>query len=139
MSLIFFKSFLWIVLLKYKPFFLLFHAVSSVNLLLYKQLPSKVKILSLVLIVYFIGLQLYSERKLYSSTSLISTTALHIEIISLVDGTYELIQEPDGDNSEARTNIMELTEVPNSNSEELKPTDFIDATEGKPWCIIPLF
>ena len=51
MSLIFFKSFLWIVLLKYKPFFLLFHAVSSVNLLLYKQLPSKVKILSLVLIV----------------------------------------------------------------------------------------
>ena len=72
MSLIFFKSFLWIVLLKYKPFFLLFHAVSSVNLLLYKQLPSKVKILSLVLIVYFIGLQLYSEGKLYSSTSLIS-------------------------------------------------------------------
>ena len=71
---------------------MLFYEVSLYLLLLYKRLPSKVTLLSLVLNVYFIGLQLYSERKLYSSTSLISTTALHIEIISLVDGTYELIQ-----------------------------------------------
>ena len=37
-----------------------------------------------------------SEGMLYLSTSLNSTTALHIETISLVDGTYELIQELDG-------------------------------------------
>jgi len=64
---------------------------------------------------------------------------LHIEIISLVDGTYELIQEPDGDNSEVQANVMELIEVPNSDSEELKPTNSIDTIEGKPRCVIPLF
>ena len=76
--------------------------------------------------------QLFSKGKLYLSTSLISSTALHIETISLIDGTYELIQEPDGDFSEAQANIVELTEVPNPDSEEPKPTD-------KPRCIILLF
>ena len=52
---------------------------------------------------------------------------------------YELIQEPDGDISEAQANFVELTEVSNSDSEEPKPTDSIDATEGKPQCIILLF
>ena len=51
---------------------MLFYGVYLCLLLLYKQLPSKVKLLSLVLNVYFIGLQLFSEGKLYSSTSLIS-------------------------------------------------------------------
>ena len=102
-------------------------------------MPSKVKILSLVLNVYFIGLQLFSEGKLYSSTSLNPTTAFHIETTSLADGTYELIQKPYGDISEAQANVAELTEVPNPNSEEQKPTDFIDITEGKSWFIIPLF
>ena len=87
---------------------------------------------------------------------------MHIEIISLVDGTYELIQEPDVDISKAQVNITvdnedlnmnpeseselhevqptsKLTEVPNFNSEELKPTDSIDSTKGKPRCIIILF
>ena len=81
----------------------------------------------------------FSEGKLYLSTSLIPTTALHIEIISLVDGTYKLIQEPDEDFSETQANVAELTEVPNFDSEELKPTDFIDTTEGKPRSIILLF
>ena len=49
----------------------------------------------------------FSEGKLYLSTSLISSTALYIKIISLVDVTYELIQEPDGDISEAQVNITE--------------------------------
>ena len=40
--------------------------------------------------------QLFSEGKLYLSTSLISTIALHIEMLSSVDGMLELIQEPDG-------------------------------------------
>ena len=68
----------------------------------------------------FLGLryfenQLFSEGKLYSSTSLISTTALHIEIISLVDGTYELIEEPDEDISEAQVNVTEDNEDLNMN------------------------
>ena len=70
-------------------------------------MPSKVTLLSLILNVYFIGFQLISEEKLYLSTSLISSTALHIEMISLVDGTYELFQEPDGDIFEAQVNITE--------------------------------
>jgi len=64
---------------------------------------------------------------------------LHIETTSLADGTYELIQELDGDFSEAQANIVELTEVSNSDSEEPKLTDSIDATKGKPRCIIILF
>ena len=67
------------------------------------------------------------------------TIALHIEIISLVDRTYEFIQEPDRDISEVQANVAELTEVPNSDSEEPKASDPIDATKGKPRCIIPLF
>ena len=86
-----------------------------------------------------VELQLFSEGKLYSSTSLIPTTAFHIEITSLADGRYKLIQEPDGDISEAQANVAELTEVPNPNSEEPKPTDSIDTTTGKPRCIILLF
>ena len=76
---------------------------------------------------------------LYSSTSLNSTTALHRETTSLADGTYELLQEPDRDISEALANIAELTEVPNPDSEEPKASDPIDAIEGKPRCIILLF
>jgi len=86
-----------------------------------------------------IKLQLYSEGKLYSSTSLTQIVASHIEATSLADGTYELIQEPDEDISEAQANIVELTEVPNSDSEEPQPTNSIDTTEGKPRCIILLF
>ena len=62
---------------------------------------------------------------------------MHIEITSLADGTYEFIQEPDEDFSEARTNV-ELTEAPNSDSEELKTTDSVDINTGKPRCIILL-
>ena len=67
------------------------------------------------------------------------TIAFHIEITPLVDRTYELIQKPDRDISEARAKIVELTEVPNSDSEDPKPTDPIDTTTGKTRCIILLF
>ena len=97
------------------------------------------KIIRLSFKFCFVGLQLYSEGKLYSSTSLFPTIAFHIEATPLADGTYELIHELDGDISEAQANVAELTEVPNPNSEEQKPTDFIDITEGKSRCIIPLF
>ena len=85
------------------------------------------------------SLQLYNEGKLYSSTSLFPIIEFHIEITQLADETYELIQEPDGDNSEVQANIVELTEVPNSDSEEPKSTDPIDTTTGKPRYIILLF
>ena len=68
-----------------------------------------------------------------------STTAFHIEITPLADGMYELIQEPDGDISEAHANVVELTEVPNSDSKEPKSIDSIDTTTGKPRYIILLF
>ena len=86
-----------------------------------------------------VELQLYSEGKLYSSTSLFPTIAFHIEATPLADGTYELIHEPDGDISEAQANVAELTEVSNPDSEETKASDTIDSTEGKPRCIIFLF
>ena len=62
--------------------------------------------------------KLFSEGKLYSSTSLISTIALHIEIILLVNGTHGFIQEPDRNLSEAQVIIVKLTEVLNFDSEE---------------------
>ena len=88
---------------------------------------------------------------------------MHIETISLVNRTYELIQDPDEDTSkvqvnitednedlnvnpkseselhEVQTNVAELPEVPNFNSEELTLTDSIDIIKGKPRCIILLF
>ena len=89
---------------------MLFYGVCYVYFLLYKLLPSKVTLLSSILSVYFIGFQIFSEGKLYISTSLISSTALHIETISLVNGMYEFIQEPDEDTSEVQVNIMEDNE-----------------------------
>ena len=55
--------------------------------------------------------QLFSKGKLYLSTSLIPSIALHIEIISLVDGKYELIQELDGDISEAKSVLRKITKT----------------------------
>ena len=87
-----------------------------------------------------VELQLFSEGKLYSSTSLNPTTVFHIKTTLLADGTYELIQEPGGDFFfEAQVNVTELTEVLNLDSEEPKASDPIDAIEGKPRCIILLF
>ena len=73
------------------------------------------------------------------STLLFPTIACHIEITLLADGTYEFIQDPDEDFSEAQANTVELTEVPNSDSEEPKHTDSTDTPEGKPRCKILLF
>ena len=55
---------------------------------------------------------------------------MHIETISLVDGMYELIQEPDGDTSKVQVNITEDNEDPNMNSKsesklhEAQPTSW---------------
>ena len=93
-------------------------------------MPSKVTLLSLVLIVYFIGYQLFGEGKLYLSTSLNLTIAFHIEIISLVDGTYELIQEPDKDTFEVQVNIMEDNEDLNVKS---KPKSKLHEVQLTSW------
>ena len=81
--------------------------------------------------------QLFSEGKLYSSTSLIYFYYIAYET-SLVDETYEFIQDPEVVFSEAQANI-ELTEAPNSDSEDPKSTNYIDTNTGKPRCIILLF
>ena len=87
------------------------------------------------------SLQLYREGKLYSSIVpyYFPTIALHIETTSLADGTYELIQEPDEDISKAQANVVEITEAPNSDSEDPKSTNYVDTNTGKPRCIIFLF
>ena len=101
---------------------------SLCSLLLDKQLPSKVKLLSLILTIYFIGLQLYSEGKLYSSTSLISNycIAYRNNIVSRRN-----IRSHSGtrrDISKAQINVMEdnedLNVNPKSESElhEVQPT-----------------
>ena len=65
--------------------------------------------------------------------------ASHIEITPLVDGTYELTQEPETDFSETQANVVDLTEAPNFGSEEPGITNSIDVSKGKPRCIILLF
>jgi len=81
--------------------------------------------------VVFLSVQLFSEGKLYSSTSL-------IYFYYIAYKTYEFIQDPEVVFSEAQANV-ELTEAPNSDSEESKTTDSINTDTGKPRCIIPLF
>ena len=89
----------------------------------------------LALLIYnFIVKESYTQAPHY-----FSTITFHIEATPLADGMYELIQEPDGDFSEAQANVTELTEVPNQDSEEPKASDPIDATKDKPRCIILLF
>ena len=75
---------------------------------------------------------LWRKAILKYSTLLFPTIAFHIEITPLADGTYELIQDSDGDFSEAQANSVELTEAPNSDSEDPKSTDSIDINTGKP-------
>ena len=64
---------------------------------------------------------------------------MHIETTLLADGTYELIQDPDRDFSEAQVNAVNITEASNPDSEEPQSTDSIDTSTGKPQCIILLF
>ena len=100
-----------------------------------------VRVLDLVNLVCLIGwiMILLWRKAILKYLTIFPTTAFHIEITPLADGTYELTQEPDGDISEAQANVIELTEVPNSDLEEPKSIDSIDTTTGKPRCIILLF
>ena len=73
---------------------------------------------------------------MYSTLLLFPTIAFHIEVTPLANGTYEFIQDPDGDSSEAHANIVVLIETLNSDSEDPKSTDSIDVNTGKTRCII---
>ena len=57
--------------------------------------------------------------------------AFHIEVTPLADGTYDLTQDPDGVFSKAQVNAVNITEAPNSDSEEPQPTDSLDTSTGK--------
>ena len=83
------------------------------------MITSEIKLLGLVLnvalLVYnFIVKESYTQAPHF----FFPTIAFHIEITPLADGTYELIQDPDGDFSEALDNVVNITEAPNPNSEE---------------------
>ena len=61
-----------------------------------------------------------------------SVLVLHIDTTALSDGTYELIQEPEGGDPEVQVNAAELTEAPNQSSEEPKAEIVSNYREGKP-------
>jgi hypothetical protein len=68
---------------------------------------------------------------------LIQIIAYHVESVTLDDGIYELIQEPEQGFSEDQVNISEdLIEAPNQGSEVFDIPDPSPAEEGKPRCII---
>ena len=68
-------------------------------------------------LIEFYYITTFSEGKLYLSTSQFLSTALHIEIISLVNGTYKFIQELDEDTFKVQVNITEDNEDLNMNPE----------------------
>ena len=102
-------------------------------------MPSVIKLLGLVLNFALLDYNFIMKESYTQAPHYFPIIASHIETTSLADETYELIQEPDEDISEAQANIVELTEAPNSDSEEPESTDSIDTTTCKTRCIILLF
>jgi hypothetical protein len=67
---------------------------------------------------------------------LLQIIAYHVDLITLADGTYELIPKPDEGISEAQVNVAKgLSEAPNPGSEDTDITDPNLTSEGKPRCI----
>ena len=56
----------------------------------------------------------------------------HIDTTDLADGTYELILESEGGDSEVQVNAAVLTEDPDQSPEEPKANLASDYREGKP-------
>ena len=86
----------------------------------------------------YIGLQLYSEGKLYLlRINFVTTTfCIHIETVNLSDGLYELIPADEIVADVNSVNLTELNQDPSQHPEEPK-ANFDSAQEGKPRCIIP--
>jgi hypothetical protein len=60
--------------------------------------------------------------------------------MTLADGTYELIPDPNEGISEAQVNITkDLSEAPKQGSEDTNLTDPSLTSKGKPQCIIQYF
>jgi hypothetical protein len=67
---------------------------------------------------------------------LLQIIAYHVDLMTLADGTYELIPEPGEGISEAQVNVAEdLSEALNQGSEDTDITDPSLTSEGKPRCI----
>ena len=66
------------------------------------------------------------------SVFVISSISLHIDTTALLDGTYELIPDSEGDDLEAQVNTTVLTEAPDQSSEEPRAEIVSDYREGKP-------
>jgi hypothetical protein len=56
--------------------------------------------------------------------------------MTLANGTYELVPEPESEQREAQINLTEVVEDPNQSSEEPKVST---AQEGKPRSMNPIF
>ena len=66
----------------------------------------------------FVGLHLYSEENNELHFQHNSSICIHIYLTTLADGTYELELDNEEGSSEAHVNRVEITEDPNSTSEE---------------------
>jgi hypothetical protein len=74
--------------------------------------------------------------------SIIVIFAYHMDSTTLADGDYQLIPEPEGDNSEDTGNIIgDITEAPNPGSENFSIgiSDTSPTNEGKPWTYTAIF
>ena len=101
-------------------------------------MPNKVKIIKIYLNIYFIGLPLYSEEMLYSSTSLIFKYCISYRNHP---ASWRNIRAHPG----ARRGLFwssgqhgRFNWGPKLGSEEPEITDPIDTSAGKPRCIILL-
>jgi hypothetical protein len=68
--------------------------------------------------------------------------AYHIDSTTLADGDYQLIPEPEGDNSEDSGNIIgDITEAPNSGLDNfsIDISDPSPTNEGKPRTLTTIF
>jgi hypothetical protein len=68
---------------------------------------------------------------------LLQIIAYHVDLMTLANGTYELILEPAEDISEAQVHVTKgLSEAPNQGSKDTDITDPSLTSKGKPRCII---
>jgi hypothetical protein len=80
-----------------------------------------------------VGLQLYRDVEFLNQYLLLQIAAYHVDSTTLVNGTYELIPEPEQGISEDQVNITEdLTEAPNQSSGDIDISDPSPTNKGKP-------
>jgi hypothetical protein len=76
------------------------------------------------------------KTKYSNNNHLLQIIAYYVDLMTLADGTYTLIPEPDEGISEAQVNVAKgLLEAPKPGSEDTDITDPSLTNEGKPRCI----